>query len=122
VDSDLKNMITKILEGQERLETKVSEMESEVKKLSFKIEKIESQIDIIAEVQAAHKEQSSRHFEKALLGQDNTNTLVISSLKTLSDEVTEIKKDIKDLREKFDQVEKITTQNTYDVAYLKSVQ
>jgi hypothetical protein len=28
---------------------------------------------------------------------------------------------MKELKEKFDKVEKVTTQNTYDVAYLKSV-
>lgn len=30
-------------------------------------------------------------------------------------------KDIEDFKDKFDKVEKVTMQNTYDVAYLKSV-
>ncbi len=125
LDSDLKNMLTKLLEGQDRLEMKVSgiearisELEAVVKKTSLKLEEIDNKIDIIVEVQAAHKEQDNRSFEKALLGQDNTNTLVIRSLQALSDDVIEIKKDIEQIKEKFDQVEKVTMQNTYDVAYL----
>lgn len=127
MDNELQEMLVKILEGQNRLETKVSGIENkvtglevEVKKNSIKLEIIEKKIDIIAELQTAHKEQNKRGFEKALEEQGNTNTLVISSLKVVSDDVTEIKADIKELKEKFDKVEKVTIQNTYDVAYLKS--
>jgi DNA-binding ferritin-like protein len=105
-------MFMKLLEGQNRLE-------AEVKKSSIKLENIEEKIDIIAEVQTAHKEQSERCFEK-VQEQGNTNTLVTSSLKSAPDDVTEVKKDIKELKEKFDKVEKVTIQNTYDVAYLIS--
>lgn len=128
LDDELKNILAKLLEGQNRLETevngfgtKVNGLETEVKKNSFKLENIEKKIDIIAEVQTAHKEQNQRGFEKVLQEQGNTNTLVASSLKTVSDDVVEVKKDIKELKEKFDKVEKVTIQNTYDVAYLKSV-
>lgn len=114
-------MLMKLLEGQNKLEIKVNGLESEVKKSSFKLEHIEKKIDLITEVQTAHKEQSERSFKNVLQEQGNTNTLITSSLKTVSDDVTEVSKDIKDLKEKFDKVEKVTIQNTYDVAYLKSV-
>ena len=156
LDLELKDMLTKLLEGQERLETKVNGidakvseldfkvsgldskvteldfkviglddrlggLETEVKKNSIKLEAIEKKLEIIAEVQTSHKEQNERSSEKILQEQENKNTLITNSLKTVSDDVSEVKKDIKDLKDKFDKVEKVTIQNTYDVAYLKSV-
>lgn len=149
MDNQLKDMLMKLLEGQNRLETKVTGLETkitgletkvsgldtkitgldtkvtgletEVKNGSVKLENIEKKIDIIAEVQTAHKEQNQQGFGKLLQVQGNKNTLVETSLKTVSDDVVEVKKGIKELKEKFDKVEKVTMQNTYDVAYLKSV-
>lgn len=121
MDNELRDMLVKLLEGQNRLATTVSGLETEVRKNSMKLEAIEKKIDIIAEVQTAHREQHERSFNQVLQEQSNTNSLVTSSLKTVSDDVIEVKKDIKELREKFDKVEKVTIQNTYDVAYLKSV-
>ena len=72
---ELRDILTKILEGQTKLETEVG----------------------------------------------NINTLLSSSLKSVPNDVMEIKQDIKELKERLDKVEKVTIQNTYDVAYLKSV-
>lgn len=121
LDIELKDMLIKILEGQDRLEAKVSGLETEVNKNSVKLESIEKKIDIISEVQIAHKEQNDRSYGKMLQEQENKNTLITASLQHVSDDVADIKKDIKDLNEKFDKVEKVTMLNTYDITYLKSV-
>lgn len=132
---ELRDILTKLLEGQNRLETEVSNIKTEVSNIktevsniktdvrnnSVRLEDIDKKINIIAEVQTAHKEQNGRGFEKVHQDQINTNTLLTSSLKSVSNDVMEVKQDIKELKEKFDKVEKVTMQNTYDVAYLKSV-
>jgi septal ring factor EnvC (AmiA/AmiB activator) len=128
LDNELRDLLMKLLEGENRLETTVTRLEatvtgleSEVKKNSVKLEDIEKKINIIVEVHTSAKEQNERGLKRMLQEQDNTNTLITSSLKTVSDDVVEVKKDIKELNGKFDKVEKVTIQNTYDLAYLKSV-
>lgn len=66
MDNDLKDILMKLLEGQNKLEDKVSGLEVEVKKNSIKLESIEKKIDILSEVQTAYKEQNERGFEKVL--------------------------------------------------------
>ncbi len=75
LDNELKEMLVKLLEGQNRLENKFTGLETEVKKNSIKLEAIEKKIDIIAEVQTSHKEQNERSFAKALEEQSNTKYL-----------------------------------------------
>ena len=119
LDNEVKEILVKLLEGQTRLEdkvngieSKVSGLESEVRKNSIKLEAIERKIDVIAEVQTAHKEQNEKEHNE-----------VIEPLRTKVDvielAVKAISKDMKELKDKFDRVEKVTIQNTYDVAYLK---
>lgn len=57
MDTELKNMLVQILEAQTRIE-------GEVKKNSIKLETLEKNINIIAEVQTAHKEQSTKELNK----------------------------------------------------------
>lgn len=56
MDSEIKDILVKLLEDQTRLET-------EVNKNSIKLESIEKKIDIISEVQTAHKEHNSMAFK-----------------------------------------------------------
>ncbi|WP_313757524.1 hypothetical protein [Tissierella sp.] len=100
---------------------RVENMERELNNNSIKLEDVEKKIKVIAEIQVAHKEQNERYLKDILQEQHNINTLFTSSLKFVSNEVVEVKHSIKELKEKFDKVEKVTMQNTYDVAYLKSV-
>lgn len=106
----------------------LKEFRDEFKTLNYKIDKntiileqLNKKVEVITEIQTAHKEQNDCRFEKVLEEQGNTNTLIASSIKNVSDDVVEVKNDVKELKEKFDKVEKVTMQNTYDVAYLKSV-
>lgn len=106
MDEEVKSILTKLLEGQEKLT-------SEVRKNSIKLESIEKKIDIIAEVQTAHKEQNVRGFQDISNSIKDKDSLISSVVKDTS-------KDVKELKDKFDKVEKVTIQNTYDVAYLKA--
>ncbi|WP_373845072.1 hypothetical protein [Clostridium sp.] len=106
LDEEVKSILTKLLEGQEKLTI-------EVRKNSIKLESIEKKIDIIAEVQTAHKEQNVRGFQDISNSIKDKDSLISSVVKDTS-------KDVKDLKDKFDKVEKVTIQNTYDVAYLKA--
>lgn len=63
MDLEIKDILVKLLEGQTRLETDVSNLKTEVNKNSIKLESIEKKLDIIAEVQTSHKEQNERAFK-----------------------------------------------------------
>lgn len=107
MDTELKNILMQLLEGQTRLE-------SEVKKNSIKLETIEKKIDTIAEVQKNHMEQTEKAQNEIL----NTVTEKIGIVELA---VKDTSKDMKELKERFDKVENVTMKNTYDVAYLKTV-
>lgn len=78
MEADLKNMLVDISEWQKRIELKVDGLESKVdgleskldgleivvNKNTIKLESMEKKIDIIAEVQTAHKEQTARMIEE----------------------------------------------------------
>ncbi|APM41303.1 hypothetical protein BS101_16335 [Clostridium kluyveri] len=102
----MKSILTKLLEGQEKLT-------SEVQKNSIKLESIEKKIDIIAEVQTAHKEQNEKAHNEIIKPLGEKISVIELAVKDTS-------KDVKELKDKFDKVEKVTIQNTYDVAYLKA--
>ncbi|UZQ49551.1 hypothetical protein [Clostridium kluyveri] len=106
LDEEMKSILTKLLEGQEKLT-------SEVQKNSIKLESIEKKIDIIAEVQTAHKEQNEKAHNEIIKPLGEKISVIELAVKDTS-------KDVKELKDKFDKVEKVTIQNTYDVAYLKA--
>lgn len=148
MDQELKDILSKLLEGQNRLETEVgslkegqnrletevgslkqevgslkegqNRMETKILNNTIKLEDIEKKINIIAEVQTAHKEQNERHSNIIIQDQDDMNTLLSISLKSVSDDVVEVKKDTKELKERVDKVERVTIQNNYDIACLKT--
>ncbi|MBP2032582.1 hypothetical protein J2Z42_001254 [Clostridium algifaecis] len=107
LDKEVKDILVKLLEGQDRLA-------SEVKKNSVKLESIEKKIDIIAEVQKSHMEQNEKAHNEIIKPLSEKVSVIELAVKDTS-------KDMKELKEKFDKVEKVTIQNTYDVAYLKTV-
>ena len=77
----------KLLEGQNRVET-------ELKKNSIKLESIESKVDVIAEVQTAHKEQNVRAFKNSDSLTEEKVDLLGTSLKSVSKDVKEVKVNI----------------------------
>ncbi|AKN34258.1 hypothetical protein Ccar_25875 (plasmid) [Clostridium carboxidivorans P7] len=107
MDTELKNILVKLLEGQ-------SKLESEVKKNSIKLESIETKLNTIAEIQKAHMDQNEKAHTEVIKPLSEKVDVIELAVKDTS-------KDMQELKDKFDKVEKVTIQNTYDVAYLKSV-
>lgn len=126
MDDDLKDLLMKLLDGNIGIETKLNSLYTKVSNLETKFKegpfRIENQVNIenmLEEVKAEYKEQNEQELKKSLLEELDTNTLIASLLKTTINEVVDVKKDIKELKEKLDIVEKVTMQNTYDIVYLK---
>lgn len=120
--SGIKSDIEDLRQGQKSMREEMSDMKSDIcslktetKTLNEKVDKntlileqLNKKLEIIAEVQTAHKEQDNRGFEKIAQEHGNTNTLITNSLKSVSDDVVVVKNDIKELKDKFDKVEKVT--------------
>lgn len=99
-------MYTELLDGQSRLETRMTGLEAEVKKNSVKLESIENKIDIIAEVQTAHKEQSDMAFRNADALISERFDLIETALKSTSRDLQEVKDDLEFLAYKENITEK----------------
>ena len=102
----INDKVTNLSEGQDNLK-------GEVQKNSIKLESIEKKIDTIAEVQKNHMDQNEKAHKGIIKPLDEKVDVIGLAVKNTS-------KDMKELKDKFDKVEKVTIQNTYDVAYLKS--
>ena len=101
---DVNDKVNNLSEGQNNLTNEVSSLKGEVRKNSIKLESIEKKIDIIAEVQTAHKEQNVRGF------QGISDSIKDKELKQGQDE---IKEDIK-------KVKIATGNNCIEIEYLKA--
>ncbi|MFL0198288.1 hypothetical protein ACJDU8_22385 [Clostridium sp. WILCCON 0269] len=96
------------------LDQKFDSLESEVKKNSITLEGVQSDIKTMAEVQKSHMQQNEKAHRDIVKPLSEKVDVIELAVKDIS-------KDTKELKEKFEKVEKVTIQNTYDVAYLKSI-
>jgi tetrahydromethanopterin S-methyltransferase subunit G len=120
--NEMQSMKTEMQQGFKCVNDRLDKVENEIKKTNIVIEnEIKPKIEALFDGYKQNNEQTDIKFNEILITQDNTNTLISSSVKIVSDDVKEIKQEMKELKEKFDKVEKVTMQNTYDVAYLKQV-
>lgn len=105
MDTELKDMLVKLLEGQTRLE-------SEVKKNSIKLEAIEQKIDVLAEVQTAHKEQTTNELNKVDTSILEKTDLIETALKSVS-------RDTRDIKESIEVLKDMTGRHEVDINILK---
>ena len=105
MDDEIKAMFIKLLEGQDRVET-------EVKKNSIKLESIESKIDVIAEVQTAHKEQNVRALK-------NSDSLTEEKVDLLGTSIKSVSKDVNEVKENIDVMKDVLGRNQIDIEILK---
>ena len=112
MDNEIKDMLVKILEGQSRLESKVTGLETEARKHSVKFETIEENIKIIAELQSGHKEQNEISIK-------NTNSLIEEKTDLLSTAVKSVSKDVKDVKESIEVLKDMTGRHEVDINILK---
>jgi hypothetical protein len=95
----------KLLEGQTKLET-------QMQKHSIILETIEKKIDIIAEVQTSHKEQSEAAFK-------DTNALTKEKTDVIETAVKTISKDVKEVKESIEVLKDMTGRHEVDINILK---
>ena len=126
MDDEIKAMFVKILEGQNKLEkgqstleegqSKLEEgqskLEIEVKKNSIKLESIETKIDVILEVQTAHKEQSEIAFK-------HSDALTEEKVDLLGTSIKSVSKDVKEVKENIDVMKDLLGRNQIDIEILK---
>jgi hypothetical protein len=107
-------MDREILELLKSMQSDIKKMDSKIDKNTILLEDLTIKVKTVAEVQKSYMEQNDKaHNEIIKPLAEKTNLIELA--------VKETSQDIKELKEKFDKVEKVTMQNTYDVAYLKSV-
>lgn len=98
----------------DNMDSRLDKMDGKIDKNAVMLEKLDTNVKIIAEVQKSHIEQDKKeHVEIIKPLSEKVDVIELA--------VKDISKEVKELKEKFDKVEKVTMQNTYDVAYLKSV-
>lgn len=119
LDNEIKDMLVKLLEGQKSLKTEVSdikgelnELKGEVKKNSMKLETIEGNITIIAEVQSGYKEQSESSFK-------NTDALIEEKTDLIEIAVKSVSKDINEVKESIEVLKDMTGRHEVDINILK---
>lgn len=109
----MKDMLVKLLEGQTRLEYEVTGIKTEVKKTSIELEAIGKNINIIVEVQTAHKEQHDFSFK-------NTDALIDEKTDLIETAVKSISKDVKEVMESVDVMKDVIGRHQIDIEILKS--
>lgn len=133
LDSEIKDILVKLLEGQNRLEgevgglksdvsdlkgevsglnIRVSGLETEVKKNSIELEDVNRKIDVIGEVQKAHKEQDEMAFRNTDVTIEEESDLLRTALKSVS-------KDVKEVKENIDVLKDMTGKHEVDINILK---
>lgn len=98
----------------DNMDSRLDNMDGKIDKNAVMLEKLDTNVKIIAEVQKSHIEQDKKNHEKIIKPLSEKADIIELAVK-------DICKEVKELKEKFVKVEKITMQNTYDVAYLKFV-
>lgn len=119
MDNEIKDMLVKLLEGQTRLETEVSNvkddissLKSDTKKNSIKLEAIEKNINKIVEIQTSHNEQNERSLK-------NTDSVIEEKTSLIEAAVKNISKDVKEVKESIEVLKDMTGRHEVDINILK---
>jgi archaellum component FlaC len=105
LDNEIKDMLVKLLED-------VAEIKTEVKKNSMELETIGKNINIVVEVQTAHKEQHDFSFK-------NTDALIDEKTDLLGVAVKSVSKDVKEVKESVDVMKDVIGRHQIDIEILK---
>ncbi|MGH4049785.1 MAG: hypothetical protein ACREVX_00265 [Clostridium sp.] len=128
-NKELINMMRALLkEEMEPMKQGINQIETKVDKNTIMLEDLNKKVQIIAEVQSAHKEQGDQNYKIILKEQINNGTLLGNSLKNVSADVKEVKIDVIELKETVEGIRKdlnaveiITSKNWNEIAHLKAV-
>jgi len=112
LDTEIKDLLFKILEGQTELKAEVKNMSEDIRKHSIKLEAIERKIDIVSEVQTSHKEQNENSLNNIESNLKEKISLIEAATKNISS-------DVKEVKESIDVLKDMTGRHEVDINILK---
>jgi len=112
MDDEIKDMLVKLLEGQNRVQNEITGIKTEIKKNSIELETIGKNINIVVEVQTAHKEQHDFSFK-------NTDELIDEKTDLIETAVKSISKDVNGVKEGVDVMKDVIGRHQIDIEILK---
>jgi len=119
MDDEIKDILVKLLEGQNRVQneitgikTEIIGIKTEIKKNSIELETIGENINILVEVQTSHKEQHDFSFK-------NTDALIDEKTDLIETAVKSILKDVNEVREGVDVMKDVIGRHQIDIEILK---
>lgn len=113
--SDLTNRMDRLDNKFDKLENKMDSLEKQVSKNSVLLEKVDSNVKLLAEVQEAFREQIGRNTEK------DARTIT-DRLETIEMAVTNTSKSVNTLSETIEVVKDTAASNDLDIKILKRLQ
>ena len=108
----IERMYTDLKSGQEKMQTKISNLKEEVTKNSIQLEKIQTDIKTLAEVQQSFSEQLDR-------AKDKDGKTIGERLDVIDLAVTTTAKTVTDLAETVEVLKETTGKNEIDIKVLK---
>lgn len=108
----IERMYTDLKSGQEKIQTKISNLKEEVTKNSIQLEKIQTDIKTLAEVQQSFSEQLDR-------AKDKDGKTIGERLDIIELAVTTTAKTVTDLAETVEVLKETTGKNEIDIKVLK---
>ena len=108
----IERMYTDLKSGQEKMQTKISNLKEEVTKNSIQLEKIQTDIKTLAEVQQSFSEQLDR-------AKDTDGKTIGERLDVIDLAVTTTAKTVTDLAETVEVLKETTGKNEIDIKVLK---
>lgn len=113
MDDETKEMLAKIIEGQSKMSDDINVLKEDVKISFIKLESIEKDIKIIAEVHTAHKDQNITSFE-------NTNLIIKEKTELIETAVTSVSRDVKDIKQSLDVLIPLSGKHEVEIKILQS--
>lgn len=115
VKTDLAGVKSKLSEVKTDLvgvKSELSEVKNEVRKNTISIEEMNKKIDVIIEVQSAHKEQNDREFI-------NIHNLIHEKTNLIETALTDTSKDLGEVKESIEVLKVMTGKHEVDINILK---
>lgn len=110
--NDMKSDINNMKADVNDMRADMSNMKSDINKNSIKLETMENKLDIIIEVQTAHKEQNERAFKEIDSKIEEKTNIIEAGTKSIS-------KDLREVAESVEVLKDMTGRHEVDINILK---
>jgi GTP-binding protein EngB required for normal cell division len=112
MDDKILEMLVNLMEGQTEIKSEIKGLNTRIDKIDLSQEVIINKLDIIAEVQTAHKEQNERAF-------DGTNEAMEENISLLGTAIKSVSMDVKDVKESVEVMKDVLGHHQIDIEILK---